>query len=305
MTTARLGHRLPGGWDPPDLRSMVACVTGASYGVGRGICEVLGQCGATVYLSGRSTRNRAGDSARWTVEETAELVVAAGGVGVPVVVDHTEDGEVASLFDRIADEHGSLDLLVNNAWQWGPRSTYWATTWEQPMARWDAMFGVGVRGTLLATRCAVPLMLDRGGLIVATQERPGNEDRFADNIVVDTAVTAVQRMIRYFAWELADTEVAALLVYLGWARTVNMGMGFDHGAAGMSEDAFMARTQSPHLVGRAIAELAADVRVGTKSGRTLYCGNVALEYGFTDVDGRVPAYDGGELARPDSEFPPT
>ena len=157
------------------------------------------------------------------------------------------------------------------------------------------MFGVGVRGHLLATKHAVPLMADGGGLIISTQERPGDEGHFGDNIVVDTAAVTVQRMVRYLGRELVDRRITTLLVYLGWVRTVNMGMGFDRERAGMSEADLVARTQSSHFVGRAIAALAADDRVHEKTGGTFYCGDLALEYGFTDVDGRLPAYGGGEM----------
>lgn len=287
---------LPGGWNPPDLSGLVACVTGASYGVGRGICEVLGQCGATVYLTGRSTRGRLSSSTTWTVEDTAELVDQAGGRAIPVVVDHTVDDEVRLLFERIRNEQRSLQLLVNNVWQWGhPYDTYWAPTEDQPIERWDAMFTVGVRGHLLAAKYAIPLMVEQEGVIVSTQERPGDDHHFGHNIVVDSAAIAVQRMVRYLARELGSQGITVLLVYLGWVRTVNMGMGFDLDQADMSESDLVAVTQSPHLVGRAIAELVADEGVSQKTGRTLYCGDLAVEYGFTDVDGRVPAYEGGEL----------
>jgi NAD(P)-dependent dehydrogenase (short-subunit alcohol dehydrogenase family) len=274
-------------WSPPDLRACVACVTGASYGVGRGIAEVLGTCGATVYVTGRSTR-------RWTVEETAELVSRRGGTGVPMRVDHTDDGQVAAVFARIGQEHGGLDLLVNNVWQWGPADGYESPTSDQPLERWDAMFGVGVRSHFVATRLALPLIVERGGLITFTQERPGDDARFLQNIVVDAAAAAMQRMAQYLGAELRGAGVTALLVYLGWVRTVNMGMGFDPVEVGMTEEELAAVTQSPALVGRAVATLAADPDVAEKSGRTLYAGDLAREYGFTDVDGRVPRYEGGE-----------
>ena len=135
------------------------------------------------------------------------------------------------------------------------------------------MFGLGVRSVFTATRFALPGMLQRGrGLIVATQERPGDDERFAQNLVVDAAVAATQRMVRYLAQELEDQGITALLVYLGWVRSVNMGMGFDPEAHGMSREDLHRVTQSTHLVGRAIASLAADPEVATRSGRTLYGG---------------------------------
>lgn len=282
-------------WSPPDLREIVACVTGASYGVGRGIAEVLGECGATVYVTGRSTNERPRRSERWSVEETAELVRVAGGTGIAAAVDHTQDAEVAQLFARIDREQSRLDLLVSNVWQWGPADTYLAPTWQQPVSRWDAMFGVGVRSHFTATQQAIPIMLaHQGGLIVLTQERPGDAERFSQNIVVDVAAVAMRRMVEYLARELEGEDITALLLYPGWVRSVNMGMGFDPARAGMSPEEFLAQTQSLHLIGRAVATLAADAGVGSKSGRAIYAGDVAHEYGFTDVDGRVPPYGGTE-----------
>jgi NAD(P)-dependent dehydrogenase (short-subunit alcohol dehydrogenase family) len=263
--------------------------------VGRGIAEVLGECGATVYVTARSTRERPSRQEGWSVDETAELVGARGGNGIPVAVDHTVEDEVASLFSRIDREQGRLDLLVNNVWQWGPPDGYVAPSWEQPVERWDAMFGVGVRSLFVTSKEALPLMVrQQHGLLVATQERPGDEQRFGQNIVVDVAAVAMKRMVEYLTQELDGTGVAALLVYLGWVRSVNMGMGFDPAAAGMSDEELLAVTQSPYFVGRAIAVLAADRTVTRHSGSTLYAGDIAREYSFTDIDGRIPAYEGGE-----------
>lgn len=279
-------------WLPPDLSGFVACVAGASYGVGRGVAQVLGECGATVYVTGRSTRAEPTKSPSWTVEDTAALVTASGGRGVPVQVDHTDEHAVDALFSMIGQEHGRLDLLVTTVWQWGPVDDYIVPSSQQPVARWDAMIGVGAKAQFLTASRAVPLMTDRGGLIVAVQERPGAADRFGQNIVVDTAAVAMQRMVEFLANELSETTVASVLLYPGWTRTVNMGMGFDPTEFDMTEDDLEAVTQSPQLLGRAVAALAAD-RPGAKrrSGATLYVGEVAEAYGFTDIDGRIPAVD--------------
>jgi len=284
-------------WDPPHLTGTTACVAGATYGVGRAIAEVLGQCGATVYVTGRSTRTRSTKDPSWTVEHTAELVDAGGGRGVPVQTDHTSENDVRSLFEHIEGD-GGLDLLVNNVWQWGPPEKYEAPTWEQPLSRWDAMFGVGVRAQFLTARYAIPLLLaSPRSLIVSTQERPGDAEHFGQNIVVDSAAIAMQRMIEHLANELADTSVTAMLLYLGWVRTVNRGMGIDLDASGISYADFEAVTQSPYLTGRAVAALFADQQLKARSGTTLDVGHVALQFGFTDIDGRVRDYSGNELAQ--------
>lgn len=283
-------------WTPqPDLSGRVACVSGASYGVGRGIAETLGVCGATVYVTARSTRKGATKAADWTIEDTAALVDRHGGTGIPMRVDHTSPDDVERLVAEIRRRHGRLDLLVNSVWQWGPPETYRVPTWEQPLERWDAMFGVGAKSLFLTAAKALPLMLEQSSLIVATQERPGDSERFADNIAIDAAAVAMSRMVAFLGRELREMTVDALMVYLGWARTVNLGMGFDYEAFGMPRAEFESRTQSPYLVGRAIAHLAAQGPQGTRSGQTVYAGDLGLEFGFTDVDGRVPGYNGGDL----------
>ena len=283
-------------WEAPDLAGRVALVAGASYGVGRAVAEVLGECGATVYVTARSTASSPTRDPRWTVEETAALVEAAGGTAVPVGVDHTQQREVEELARRIEGEHGRLDMLVNNVWQWGPKESYWAPTSDQPAERWDAMFGVGARSAFVTTAaCLRPLQKASGGLIVTTQERPGGAQHFAQNIVVDAAVAAMARMTEFLGHELRDSDVTAVLLYFGWVRTVNLGMGFDREASAMSEEQFRSVTQSPHFVGRAIAALAADPDRKARSGKALEVGRLALELGFTDVDGRVPGHDGRDL----------
>jgi NAD(P)-dependent dehydrogenase (short-subunit alcohol dehydrogenase family) len=289
----------PERWVAPDLSGHVACVTGASYGVGRAIAEVLGECGATVYVTGRSTRSSPSKDQHWTIEETASLVDEAGGHAIPLQVDHTDEAAVGALVRRIGDRHGRLDTLVNSVWQWGPRDSYWAPTWEQPAERWDAMFGVGARSLFLTTASALPLMIEHGGLIVSTQERPGDSRHFGQNIVVDAAAVTMKRMTEFLEHELRDTEVSALLLYFGWVRTVNLGMGFDREAAGMSKERFESITQSPYFVGRAIAALSADPTVKSRSGQAIDVGELALELGFTDVDGRVLGSDGSDLLASD------
>ncbi len=165
-----------------ELQNKVAIVTGASRGGGRGIAVVLGQAGATVYVTGRTTGLRSTDApneARQgtgrahgrceTVEDTAELVTAAGGVGIPVRCDHTVDTEVKTLFDRIRHEQRRVDILVNNVWGGYELPLDFAPFWEAPLGQWDLMFTAGVRAQLVATRLAVQLMQQQsGGLVIHT-----------------------------------------------------------------------------------------------------------------------------------------
>jgi NAD(P)-dependent dehydrogenase (short-subunit alcohol dehydrogenase family) len=149
----------------------VAVVTGASRGAGRGIAMVLGQAGEVVYVTGRTTRESPSSANRpETIEETAELVTAAGGQGIPVRCDHTDDAQVEALFRRVEADHGRLDILVNNAWGgYEDMTGFGAPFWDQPLWRWESMFTAGARTHFVTSRFGAPLMLPQGrGLIVST-----------------------------------------------------------------------------------------------------------------------------------------
>ena len=155
------------------LSGKVALVTGASRGAGRGIAQVLGEEGATVYVTGRSVRDGSVTEGRTgSIDQTAEMVTARGGVGIPVRCDHTVDAEVEALFEQIEQVQGRLDLLVNNVWGGYERyrdADFDAAFWQQPLWRWDRMFDAGVRAHYLASRLAAPLMIaQRSGLVVNT-----------------------------------------------------------------------------------------------------------------------------------------
>jgi NAD(P)-dependent dehydrogenase (short-subunit alcohol dehydrogenase family) len=266
------------------LAGRVAVVTGASRGAGRGIALVLGSEGATVYVTARSTR--AAPRVRETplgVEDTAEEVTARGGNGIPVACDHTDDAQVEDLFARVSADHGRLDLLVNNAWGgYMPYAEHqgWFSVpfWQQSMERWDGMFTAGLRAHLLTARFALPMMVEADeGLIVLTTFTMGR--RYLGNLFYDIAKNAVCRMAQGLAEELRDKEVAVVALSPGWVRAERM--------IGLSERQ-EAQTESVEYIGRAVAALAADPAVVRHSGETLAVGDLAREYGFTDVDGRQP-----------------
>lgn len=205
------------------LAGKVAVVTGASRSAGRGIALALGEQGATVYVTGRSTKGGTTTSGQpKTVEETAELVANRGGVGAAVPTDHTDDAQVAALFERVRRERGSLDVLVNNVWGgYENVEDYGAPFWEQPVWRWDKMNTAGVRAHFTATRLAVPLMLPRKvGLIVSTTF--GVPNRYLDHVLYDVAKTAVNRFVFAAATELRPYKIAAVAISPGVLRNEYM-----------------------------------------------------------------------------------
>jgi NAD(P)-dependent dehydrogenase (short-subunit alcohol dehydrogenase family) len=264
------------------LGGRVAVVTGASRGVGKGIALALGEVGATVYVTGRSDEGGSTEGLPGTVRETAEAVTQRGGQGVPVRCDHTVDADVEALFARVTREQGRLDLLVNNVWG-GYERLEWARFavpfWEQPLRHWPGMFESGVRAHLVATQLAVPLMLpNRRGLIVHTTA--WDRDKYLGNLFYDLAKATVNRMAFTMARELRPHHVAVVALAPGFVGTERVLAAFTR-AGRVPEN-----IESPEYIGRAVVALAGDANIIAKSGRVLTVGQLAPEYGFTDVDGR-------------------
>jgi len=205
----------------PNLKGKVVVVTGASRGAGRGIALALGECGATVYVTGRSVKDKpTTDNMPGTIDETAEAVTARGGVGVAARCDHTIDADVEALFERVKADQGRLDLLVNCAWggyEVEGRVSQ-ASFWEQPLHYWDRMFVSGVRATLISSRFAAPLMLRQNqGLIINITAWV--DDVYLVNIFYDTAKSAINRMAFGMAQELKKRNIAAVALSPGFIRT--------------------------------------------------------------------------------------
>lgn len=281
------------------LAGRVALVAGATRGAGRGIATMLGEAGATVYCTGRSSRTQPNTSTHHyagrpeTIEETAEMVTAAGGVGVPVRVDHLVDAEVAALFKRIAREQKRLDVLVNILT--GRPVASWSSFWKQPLDEGRALVDSWIWPHVATSWHAAPLMVkQKSGLIVEVVEQPGIG--YHGTFFFDLMETALKRFAYGLAVELAPHKVAALAVTPGFMRTEAILEGFGVAEANWRDAVDhpkakgfgWAGSETPCFVGRGVAALAADPAVHTKSGGLFGSWALSDEYGFTDVDGARP-----------------
>jgi NAD(P)-dependent dehydrogenase (short-subunit alcohol dehydrogenase family) len=272
------------------LSNTAALVTGASRGIGRGIALALGDAGATVYVTGRSVAADRTDDLPGTVDGTAASVTERGGRGIAVQCDHTDDRQVEALFERIDrdhdHDHGSgdgLGLLVNNVWGGyeGYGESFGDPFWEQSIETWDRMFDAGVRAHFTASRLAIPRLLDAdGGLVVTVSS--GHGGRFRGSVPYDVSKTATERLTKTMAHELRDTPVSAVAVQPGFTRTERVLDAVDE------DEEVLAGTESPLYTGRAVVALVLDDGVGERSGGVFRVGDLAREYGFTDVDGTRP-----------------
>jgi NAD(P)-dependent dehydrogenase (short-subunit alcohol dehydrogenase family) len=279
------------------LDETVALVTGATRGAGRGTAIALGEAGATVYCTGRSTRARRSEMDRpETIEETAELVTAAGGQGIAVGIDHLEPDRVRALIERIDAEQGRLDLLVNDIWG-GDRLFEWDTPlWEHDLTNGLRMLRLGLDTHVITSHFALPLLIrTSGGMVVEMTDgtRDYNDSRYRVNAFYDLAKNAAIRLAFVESVELAPHGCTALALSPGWLRSEMMLENFSVTEANWRDAApisphFAAISESPRFVGRAVAALAADPDVHRRNGGSFSAGGLAHEYGFTDLDGSQP-----------------
>jgi len=288
------------------LQGRIAVVTGASRGAGRGIAVELGAAGAIVYVTGRSTRAKPADTygqllglsklqtLPGNIDDTADEVTRLGGRGIAARCDHTREDEVGALFDRVMREQGRLDLLVNNAWG-GHESfdgVFDAPFWDHPLQHWDTMFDRGLRNHLLSSRAAAPILVRQAHGLILTTTFWDRGHYLRGNLFYDLAKAGMTRLAFGMAEELRPHGVASLALSPGWMRTEFVLAGHQTDEAHWHERPALARTESTRYLGRAVVALAADPQVLRKSGQVLRVGDLAREYGFTDIDGRqVEAFE--------------
>ena len=279
------------------LEGKIALVAGATRGAGRGIAVALGEAGATVYCTGRSTRDARSEYDRpETIEDTAELVTRAGGTGIAVAVDHLDPDAVAALVARIDSEQGRLDLLVNDIWG-GEKLIQWdRDIWEHDLEVGLHMLELEVKTHLITSHHALGLLVRKpGGLVVEVTDgtRDYNGNHYRVSTFYDLAKNAALRMAFTLSHELKPHGCAAVAVSPGWLRSEMMLEHYGATEANWKSSTgegghFAAISESPRFVGRAIAALAADPGVLARSGGSFSSGGLARDYGFTDLDGSAP-----------------
>ena len=297
--------------DRDALRDRVAVVAGATRGAGRGIAEALGEAGATVICTGRSSRSanlRSDYKRAETIEETAELVNHLGGTGVAVAVDHLDSAQVASLADRIRKDHGHINVLVNDIWggellKGGPAR--WNTPiWEHDLDDGLRLLRLAIETHVITSHHLLPLLIGQpGGLLVEVTDGTAeyNASRYRISAFYDLAKVAVNRLAFSQGHELEPYGATAVAITPGWLRSEMMLENFgvsesnwreavDPTASGdrPTAPADFALSESPRYVGRAVVALAADRDRSRWNQRSVNSGQLAIEYGFTDIDGSQP-----------------
>ncbi|GAA0576111.1 SDR family oxidoreductase [Kribbella sandramycini] len=278
------------------LAGKVALVTGGSRAAGRGIAVELGAAGATVYVTGRTTRTSRSEMNRpETIEDTAELIDQAGGHGIAVQVDHLDPAQVQALVERIEREQGALHILVNDIWGQFGEPEWDKTVWESDLAAGLHLLRLGVDTHAITSHYALPLLIKTpGGLVVEMTD--GTDEYNADNYRVsffyDVAKGAVSRMAFALAHELDKYEATAVLLTPGWLRSEAMlehfGVTEDNWRDATTKIPHFAISESPSFVGRAVAALAADPDLRRWNGKSTSSGDLAKLYNFTDLDGSRP-----------------
>lgn len=272
------------------LKDSVCVITGGTRGAGRGIALELGTKGATVIVTGRSYDSRkTTENNPETLQETVKLVNQAGGQCFAFRCDHTVENDVKDLVSYIERDFQKVDLLVNNVWGGyeGYDNTFDDDFWKQPLWRWDKMFNSGVRAHFLSSKLISPLMMkQKAGLIVNTTF--WDEGRFFKPLPYNVAKCAVNRLAYCMALELKPFQISVIALSPGWMRTEKIKRENNVNDFNYKENPIFERTESTRYIGKAIFALMEDPKIIDKTGKTLYVGRLAREYGFRDLDGSQP-----------------
>ncbi|ATL27188.1 SDR family oxidoreductase [Streptomyces formicae] len=280
------------------LTGKIALVAGATRGAGRAMAVELGRAGATVYVTGRTTREHTSEIGRntETIEETAELVDAAGGKGVAVPTDHLEPEQVEALVERVEREQGRLDILVNDIWGGDVHVEWDKKMWEHDLDKGLRILRLGMETHIITSRYALPLLIKNpGGLVVEVTDgtEEYNRANYRKPFYYDLAKAAPLRMAHDLAKEVEEYGCTALCLTPGWLRSEFMldtafKVTEENWQDGCEQNPHFAISETPTFVGRALVALAADPDVKRWNGASLSSGSLAKEYGFTDVDGSAP-----------------
>ena len=283
------------------LKGVVALVTGSSRGIGKGVALELGSLGATVYVTGRTIEPDA-NPLGGTVGQTALEVDELGGKGIAVRCDHGVDEQVEAVFTQIRDEQGRLDILVNNACSAQDMGEHIGKlAWQQPLSAWDQVHQVGLRSAYVASVLAAPTMVAQRSGLIANISSIGAVS-YLHSVAYGTAKAGLDKLAADLAYELAPHGVSVLSLWPGLVRTeLILSQCRDNGRGGLEmvlprhegdespEQAIdLVISESPRFTGRTIAALFSDEKLKDKTGRAFACAELALEYGFTDLDGSQP-----------------
>ncbi|HYT73529.1 MAG TPA: SDR family NAD(P)-dependent oxidoreductase [Vicinamibacterales bacterium] len=281
------------------MSGTVAVVAGATRGAGRGAARALGEAGATVYCTGRSVLGNPSPYRRpETIDETAEMINAAGGTAIPVRVDHTVESQVEALFEQVDREHGRLDVLVNSIAGEDPMAAQWSSFWKTSLTNGEAVFRQCVLSHIITAKHAARLMIrQRRGLIVEVTE--GDTLMAGGNPLTQTVKLALKGIVFNMAAELKPHGVTAIAVAPGFLRSEAMLEQFgvteaNWRDAGKKNRNFL-ESESPLFMGRGVAALAQDRHVLTRSGQLYGSWQFGREYGFVDADGRRPDWGAAEI----------
>ena len=278
------------------LKGKIALVAGATRGAGRGIAAELGAAGAIVYVTGRTTRKQSSEYNRpETIEETAELVTAAGGTGIPVQVDHLEHDQVKALISKIEKEQGRLDILVNDIWGGEYLAEWNKPVWEHSLQKGLRLLRLGIETHIITSHFALPLLIqNKNGLVVEITDGTDeyNRNHYRLSLFYDLVKTSVIRMAQSLAHELTPYQGTAVALTPGWMRSEIMlehyGVKEENWQDAIEKEPHFAISETPRFIGRAVAALASDPDVSRWNGQSLSSGQLAKVYNFFDMDGSQP-----------------